>query len=259
MFESGVCAAWKEMKQVVFIKDGFFKQQSAFDIAPIRYTEYELTSDGIEKFKHKVAKLTLDALIGFPDRQGSSPSIILPIEMDFDDNRDDLRIYTPPFAHRRVTNGYLEFGSREFFSHSWASIGKEKFINFMLEFTGRSINRKPNSGYIGVGVRSMHYFANFAHILYLNHDGRIIITQPDEDPPNFYKDLELRQATPTNLEEDHSFQVVFNESYLSVQIDDFSRSFQVAEMKKVFGGGLIRFQSYGCWMGIKKIKVTDAK
>jgi hypothetical protein len=27
MFESGVCAAWKEMKQVVFIKDRFFKQQ----------------------------------------------------------------------------------------------------------------------------------------------------------------------------------------------------------------------------------------
>jgi len=89
MFESGVCAAWKEMKQIVFIKDRFFKQQSAFDIAPIRYTEYELTSDGMTRFQEKIAKLTTDVLLGFPDRQGSSPSIQLPLEIDFKENRDD--------------------------------------------------------------------------------------------------------------------------------------------------------------------------
>lgn len=258
MFESGVCSAWKEMKQVVFIKDRFFKQQSAFDIAPIRYTEYEMTSDGIKELRNKIAKLTMDVLIAFPDREGSSPNIKLPLDIDFTDNRDDLRIYTPPFAHRRVVNGYLEFGSREFFPHSWASVGKEKFLNFTLELVCRSVNPKPNASYIGVGLRSMHFYANFAHILYLNHDGRIIITQPDEEPPNFYKDLELRRSMSVNLEEDHSFQVTFNETKLSIQVDDFNRTFQVAQMKKVFGPGLIRLQSYGCWMGVKKIKVTKS-
>ncbi len=256
MFESGVCSAWKEIKQVVFIKDHFFKQQSAFDIAPIRYTEYELTSDGIKEFENKITKITLDVLIGFPDQEASSPRITLPLELDFRDNVDDLRIYTPPFSHRRVVNGYLEFGSREFFSHSWASVGKEKFLNIALEFVCRSVNPKPDASYIGVGVRSMHFYANFAHILYLNHDGRIIITQPDEEPPNFYKDLELRPCTLVNLEEDHYFRVTFNETELNIQVDDFTLKFQVAQMKKVFGAGLIRFQSYGCWMGIKKIKVA---
>lgn len=256
MFESGVCSAWKEIQQVVFIKDRFFKQQSAFDIAPIRYTEYELTSDGLRELEKKIIKITTDALIAFPDREGSSPKIVLPLELDFRDNADDLRIYTPPFAHRRVVNGYLEFGSREFFSHSWASVGKEKFLNFTLEFICRSVNPKPDASYIGVGMRSMHFYANFAHILYLNHNGRIIVTQPNEEPPNFYKDLVLRPPMTANLEEDHHFQVTFNEKELSIQVDGFNRTFQVGEMKKVFGPGLIRFQSYGCWMGIKKIKVA---
>ena len=137
MFESGVCAAWKEMKQVVFIKDHFFKQQSAFDIAPIRYTEYELTSDGIKGFQDKVARLTEDVLIAFPDGQGSGPVITLPLEINFQNNRDDLRIYTPPYAHRRVVKEWLEFGSTTHFSHSWASVGKEKFYCFQLEFIAR--------------------------------------------------------------------------------------------------------------------------
>jgi hypothetical protein len=53
MFESGVAAALKRMSQVVFIRDHFFRQQSPFDIAPIRYTEYELTSDGFPPFAIK--------------------------------------------------------------------------------------------------------------------------------------------------------------------------------------------------------------
>ena len=257
MFESGVCAAWKEMGQVVFIKDHFFRQQSAFDIAPIRYTEYELTSDGMQSFRSKVARLTMDVLIGFPDRQGSSPSTLLPLEIDFKDNQDDLRIYTPPFAHRRVIDGALEFGSRGFFAHSWASIGKESFLNFTLEFSARFSNSLPHPAYIGVGLRSQHYYANFAHILYLNRDGSIVITEPNEETPNFYEDTVLRQTTPIDLVADHRFRVVFNESILSVEVDDFSHTLQVPQMKKVFGPGLIRFQAARSWMAIKHVKVTN--
>ena len=257
MFESGVCAAWKELKQVVFIKDHFFKQQSAFDIAPIRYTEYELTTNGIKEFQDKVAKLTLDVLIGFPDRHGSSPSIILPLEIDFKDNQDDLRIYTAPFAHRRIINGMMEFGSIASFSHSWASIGKEKLLNFELEFLAQFRNPNPDAGYIGVGLRSQHYYANFAHILYLTREGRIIITEPNEEPPLFYKDRELRPFATIDIAGDHYFHIVFNETILSVQVDDYSRLFQVSQMKKVFGPGLIRFQAHSTWMAIKKVKVTD--
>jgi hypothetical protein len=65
IFEAGVCAGWKRIEQIVFIRDHFYKGQSPFDMAPLRYTEYELTSDGIEKFKAKVRDLATQALIAF--------------------------------------------------------------------------------------------------------------------------------------------------------------------------------------------------
>lgn len=257
MFEVGVSAAWKEIGQVVFIKDHFFKQQAAFDIAPMRYTEYELTSNGLPKFEDQIVQLTRNVLIGFPDRQGSSPPVSLPLAVDFKDNRDDLRLYTPPFAHRRVINGALEFGSILFFSHSWASIGKEKFDNFELKFSALFVNPQPNSDtWIGVGLRSQHFFANFAHIFYLRRDGTIIMVEPNEQQPKFYEDIVLRSATQIDLSTFHDFQITFTESTLRVQVDDFTHTFNVRQMQKVFGPGLIRFQSYKSWMAIKRVRVT---
>jgi hypothetical protein len=257
LFESGVAAAWKNLGQVVFIKDHFFKQQSAFDIAPLRYTEYELTSNGLPRFQEQIIQLTRAALIAFPDLQGTAPTIHLPFEVDFKDSRDDLRIYTPPFAHRRVVDGTLEFGSILFFPYSWATIGQEKFLNFELEFSARFSNpQPPNDTWIGVGLRSQHFFANFSHIFYLRRDGFIIITEPNEQPPNFYEDVVLRQATPIDLSAEHRFRVEFEESKLVVELDDFSHRFEVAHMPKVFGPGLIRLQSYRTWMAISHVKLV---
>jgi hypothetical protein len=153
----------------------------------------------------------------------------------------------------------LEFGSIASFPDSWASIGKEKFLNFELEFVARFRNPIPGAGYIGVGVRSQHYYANFAHILYLNHDGTIIITEPNEEQPLFYRDKILRGAVQIDLLTDHTFKIRFTEHTLSVQVDDFKESFQVAGMKKIFGQGLIRFQAHSTWMGLReaKVKGTD--
>ena len=73
----------------------------------------------------------------------------------------------------------------------------------------------------------------------------------------FYKDNPLRPPTPIDLQSYHSFRVVFNESVLNVQVDDFEKSFKVSEMKKVFGDGLLRFQAARGWMAISSLKVTD--
>lgn len=91
----------------------------------------------------------------------------------------------------------------------------------------------------------------------MTRDGKIWITEPDEEPPSFYKGRELRPATSIDLDADHHFRIKFNQSILSIEVDDFSDTVQVAQMKKVFGPGLIRFQSFRSWMAIKKVKVTD--
>ncbi len=258
MFESGVCAAWKEMVQVIFIKDHFFKQEWAFDIAPIRHIEYQLTTEGLNAFQEQIVQLTRDVLIGFPDRQGNAPLIELPIEIDFENNRDDLRIYTPPYSHRRMVNGTLEFGSLHFYSYSWASLGKKTFHNFDIQFTARFSNPLRGDAWIGVGLRSQHYYANYSHLLYLNGKGLVVITEPNEDPPRFYEDNHLRPAGDKDMSgDDHNFSISFDDSILRVQVDDFPRAFHLKDMKKVLGPGLIRFQSWGTWMAIKQIKVTE--
>ncbi len=258
MFEGGVCAAWKDVVQVVFIKDRSFRVESPFDIKPMRYTEYDVTTySGIKKFREKLLAQIHDAVISFPDRQDADPSISLPLEKDFSDNRDDLAICTPPFAHRRLVDNSLEFGSLWVYSHSWASIGKEKFHTFELEFTARFRNPLPNvASFIGVGLRSQHYYANYSHLLYLTSEGRIVITEPNENPPLFYSDHELRGVTSIDLAADHKFRARFDEAILRVQVDDFDLTFEVAEMKKVFGPGLIRFQSSLTWMALRRLWVT---
>jgi hypothetical protein len=258
MFEGGVCAAWKDVGQVVFIKDQSFRVEAPFDIKPMRYTEYEVTTyTGIKKFRDKLSALILDAVISFPDRQDANPSISLPFQKDFSDNRDDLAICTPPFAHRRLVDDSLEFGSLWVYSHSWATIGKEKFHTFELEFSARFRNPVPRAAsWIGVGLRSQHYYAHYAHILYLTSEGKIIITEPNEEPPQFYSDHELRGVTSIDLAADHQFRVRFDESILRVQIDDFDMTFKLAEMKKVFGPGLIRFQSSMTWMAVRRLRVA---
>lgn len=256
MFESGVSAAWKEINQVVFIKDHYFRQESAFDIAPIRYTEYELTSDGIHEFAGKIVRLTQNALISFPDRQSVRTSITLPFEKDFRDGQDDLRFLTPPFSHRRVVEGSLEFGSIYSFVHSWATIGCDRFYTFSLECSARFFNPLKDRSWIGIGLRSQHYYANYAHIIYLRRDGSIAITEPNEEPPSFYKDKELRNPTEINPSDFHLFRVLFTESDLTVHVDGFEQTFNLSGMNKVFGPGLIRFQSSTCWMGIQYVKVS---
>jgi hypothetical protein len=254
IFEAGVSAAWKRIEQVVFIRDHFYKGQSPFDLAPIRYTEYELTSDGIAIFKQKLQQLVRDAMIALPDTQGSSPPVTLPLRIDFLGGNDDLRIYTPPFAHRRVLDNALEFGSF-FFSHSWATLGKGAFLNFDLRFKTRFTITQPGA-YMGIGLRSQHFYANFAHILYLKLDGTIVLTQPNENPPNFYTDMTIRESTPINVTGDHEFHIRFEERTLSVEVDDFRRSFDVAQMPKVLGPGLIRFQCYMCRMAVAEVSLS---
>jgi hypothetical protein len=63
MFEAGVCAAWKDVVRVVFIRDSTSKVDCPFDIKPMRYTEYELTHSGIKTFQQKIMALAKDAMV----------------------------------------------------------------------------------------------------------------------------------------------------------------------------------------------------
>jgi hypothetical protein len=109
--------------------------------------------------------------------------------------------------------------------------------------------------YIGVGVRSQNYYAGFGHIVYLNRDGSVIMAQPDESAAGF-TDLPLRPPTPIDVSADHAFEIVFTRSKMVVSVDDFTTAFTIADMPKVLGAGLIRFQSHLAWMSIRSLRLS---
>jgi len=83
-----------------------------------------------------------------------------------------------------------------------------------------------------------------------------VLTEPNETPPTFYRDLSLRGSTPLDTTADHEFLVRLDQGHLRICVNQFEREFNIHDMPKVLGPGLIRFQSYGCWMGLLKASVT---
>ncbi|OGO30275.1 MAG: hypothetical protein A2Z16_12780 [Chloroflexi bacterium RBG_16_54_18] len=211
-------------------------------------------------FRKRIATLTSNVLIGFPDAQIDSPAIALPLAISFHHNLDDLRLYTPPFCHRRVQNGLFEFGSLASYPHSWASIGNSRLLNVKLDFDATFLKiaeETPNK--IGVALRSEHFYANFGHVLVLHADGKIWITEPNNSPPKHYSDRELRGPVagfdPYSM---HHFHLTMDGKTLTISVDDFNDSFTIADMQRVNGPGLLRFHATRSWMGIKSLSLSAA-
>ncbi len=254
LFELGVCSAWKKIHKVILIKDKNCKEPCPFDIAPFRYHLYSLNKDSsINAFKEMIKKQTLTALISYPDSQGYSPRITSPLSINFEGNHDDFRIFTPPFAHRRITNDYLEFGSRYYFPGSWATLGKEEFYNFSLEFSAKFINPLDESSKIGVGLRSQHYYANYSHCFVLQKNGDVWMTEPNDEPPVFANDVKLFEFGTIDMNKFNIFKFKFFNNTIEVDINDFHKAIDLEKSKKEFGKGFIRFLSVRCIMAIKYI------
>ena len=124
---------------------------------------------------------------------------------------------------------------------------------FDLKVIAKSSNRIEGKGFIGIGFRSQHFYSNYTHMVYLTHEGEIILVQPDDDHELHYRDIKLRGATKIDHDADHRFEVALDDVTLKIRVDEFSSDRKVAEMPKVLGPGLIRFQSYSSWMAVSRV------
>jgi hypothetical protein len=258
MFELGVAAGWKRTDQVVLLKSKEVKQDPAFDISPIRYFEYDPSNLRSKKFTESIKQVTQNVAISFPDGQIPFQNISLPLNIDFSSGYDDGRLYTPPFCHRRIREGIFEFGSLFSYPHSWASIGNLNLQNVKVSFKAKFIDMLEENPKIGIAVRSQHFYANFGHVLVLGADGSIFITQPNNEPPQYYSDITLRGPTNIRPNDLHEFEISINEESFIVKIDDFSEKRAISEMPRVNGPGLVRFHATRAWMGIESLSLSAA-
>lgn len=260
MFEAGVAAGWKPIHKIVFIRNKQAEAKHPFDISPFRYIEYDLSDEGISTFKEAIGVATRDAIIPFPDEHIISPEIKLPVNIDFSTGLDDLRLYTPPYCHRRVVDGVFQFGSIFSYPHSWASVGNAQLKSVRLKFNARfglTTSISPSCK-IGVALRSQHFYANFGHVVVLASDGSVIVTEPHNEAPDYYANIDVRGVTKIDPLSFHFFDLEFNNNELNIAIDDFSITFQVSEMKRVLGPGLIRFHATRSWMEISDLSLSAA-
>lgn len=260
LFEAGVAAGWKPIHKVAFILSSTSSAPHPFDLFPLRYFKYDLTDAGIPAFRESIRAVTRDAIIPFPDEQIVASAITLPAEFDFATGLDDLRLYTPPYCHRRVVSGALQFGSLFLYSHSWASVGNTRLLNVHLHFEARfgaRLTEGPDSK-IGAALRSQNYYANFAHVLVLGADGSIILTEPEATAPGAYRNITLRGATPIDPSAIHDFEMTFTETNLQIRIDEFEATFPTSDMHAVLGPGIVRFHGTRAFMEITKATINAA-
>jgi hypothetical protein len=81
------------------------------------------------------------------------------------------------------------------------------------------------------------------------------MAQPDESEAG-YHDVDLRPATPIDVGAPHTFEFTFDDTALSISIDSFSQGFDLADMPKVLGAGLIRLQAHMAWMGLERLELS---
>jgi hypothetical protein len=100
---------------------------------------------------------------------------------------------------------------------------------------------------------SHHPFAPFGHVVYLNRDGSIKMSQPDDAEKDGFKNLDLRARQPIELTGDHHFKIILADLELTIDVDDCHHAFPVGHIPKLLSPGLIRFQAYMTWMGIQRM------
>ncbi len=250
MIELGVASATRDNHQVILIKDFESEIKSIFDIAPVRYLTYHrnFTIDG--KFLFDLMNALQFALTPAPFVPELFSDFSLPVQIDYQNYESFSKLLGPPSLHKRKLIEGLEFGSLNFFRNSWLTLGREEFSNIYISSTMKFTELNPSlekgDSWIGISLRSQHFYANFGHLFYIKADGSIIYARPKNDK-GLYEDLELGKLSKFDISEWVTFEITFNESILKISINEFEKEFIISDNDDVpfcYNSGMIRFQTY---------------
>jgi hypothetical protein len=104
----------------------------------------------------------------------------------------------------------------------------------MKSMNTHCFSNPQSDAFIGVAVRSQNFLANFGHLIYLKRNGSIVMTEPNELPPDSYEDRIARGPTPIDLAAPHEFTVSFPESHFRFAVNEVEEEFDVGKTPKVF-------------------------
>lgn len=258
MLELGVASAWRRKEHVVILREANPDEPHLFDINPARHLEYHRTASGFQKLANQLHKTIFQALSAAPFEAIPDTQATLPFTAPLSDGRDSIHLWTPDIAHRRLLSNCLEFGSLYVFPNSWLSFSNLKIRNVRVQADMKFTLRRDVPCWIGIAVRSQLFWANRGHLIYLDSNGVVQRTVPENDLDN-YHDEKIGQIDDfdPHSEEFVEFDVSIDEEALNVSVGPVQNSFAVRDMLYVFGRGNVLFQTYCARAGIRNIRIEQ--
>lgn len=256
MLELGVASGWRRKEHVVILREANPDEPHLFDINPARHLEYHRTASGFQKLAQQLSTTLFQALSAAPFEAVPQTEVTLPFTAPLSDGKDSIHLWTPDIAHRRLLPDCLEFGSLYVFPNSWLSFSNLKLRNTRVQAEMRFTQRRDLPCWIGIMLRSQHFFANFGHLVYLNQDGAVSRTVPEDDLGKYHNE-EFGQIDNFNpdSEEFMVFDLFMDEEALDVSVGPVRKRFAVRDMPYVFGRGNVLFQTFRARAGIRNIQI----
>jgi hypothetical protein len=228
LLELGVAAACRSQDSIIILRDKADTATSnfLFDIAPSRHFLYSHTWTGLSQIRERVKKALIHALTPAPYRPTSDHKTEFPLKIDLRAG-DCADLLSPPMLHRRIVDDGLEFGSLYDFRHSWLTVGDEDHAVVNLEATLRFSDRNPKfgptEGWIGIALRSQHFFADYGHLVFVRPDGSIRHTEPhDESQP--LGDVEIDSLKGFTLSQFVTFRLSIGPDTLRINVNEASKA-----------------------------------
>lgn len=259
LLELGVAAACRSQDNIVILRDEADTKTSKFlfDIAPSRHFLYSHSWTGISQIRERLKEALIHALTPAPYKPTPDHKTTFPFEIDLRRAGDSADLLSPPMLHRRTVNDGLEFGSLYFFRHSWLTVGDDDHAQVNLEATMRFSDRAPNlgptEGWIGIALRSQHFFANYSHLVYVRPDGSVWHTEPLDE--SRYRDVQIDSLKGFNLSQFVTFDLSFSPDTFQIKVNEASKTIDVKAAPHVRHAGKIRLQTHWCRAVLGRVKV----
>jgi hypothetical protein len=266
MFELGVAAAHLDKDRVIFlVEDQDVHNEFPFDVMPARHIVYQRTRTGFEKLFQELAQAILGSLSKVPLTEIPEGSYLqLPFCAALDSGVDDPRVWTRDLAHRRILSDCLEFGSFFLFPYSGASVANLKIDDVHVKAEMKLTefgSLEQREEWIGIAVRSQHYFANYGWLVPVDWHGYVKLAYPKSDL-GVFETLVLGQVRPLSEPGPArfvAFDVTATSTTLSITVDDFHHEVRLTDLPFVPTRGRVLFQAAFCRAGLRRVLVERSQ
>jgi hypothetical protein len=138
-------------------------------------------------------------------------------------------------------------------------VGNQKFQNVRVTANMKFVTTPQCPSWIGIAVRSSHYFANYGYLLYAGTDGHIKYTEPKNEV-GVYVDKDIGEIPPHNsLNENQflSFEIRVDDNNLTMEVNKVRKVLPLADLPYVIKSGHILLQTCKTRVGIQSLKIES--